>query len=39
MEFLGNTDLFGSGLGLSLTAWFIGWGFAKAINTYKTITS
>jgi len=34
-----HIELFVKGLYLSFTAWFLAWGFAKAVNLYKTLTS
>lgn len=39
MEVLNNVTLFTNGFSLALGAWFLGMGFSKVVNMYKTITS
>jgi len=39
MEILDNAVLFGNGFSLALTAWFLGLGFSKALNMYKSLTT
>jgi len=39
MEQLSTYQLFFNGFALGLVSWFLGMGFSKVVNLYKTLTS